>query len=117
MSWHPSRALRDKAPVHRPEPFSRDGPVPPFAGEVLITPLEISGEDGPQFEIIARWKGPPLPGTPAPAPGVVCHASDYYVVPRDRTLAQAIAGRALEQLRAGVIPDLRAIAVELRKRT
>ncbi|HEV3136161.1 MAG TPA: hypothetical protein VG348_15840 [Acidimicrobiia bacterium] len=114
----PAEAFPEGSPgaIKRPAPFWKEGPVPPFAATVMITSLAIRGDPGMQFEIIANWTGPHLPGTPTPQPGQKVNASDCYVVDRDRFLAQAIAGRALEQLRAGVIPDLRALAVELRKR-
>lgn len=115
--WHPSRSLRDHNPAVRHAPIVTLGPEPLLWGKVTVCALELSmgrnsSTDPLQYEIIASWQGRPLPGTPTPAPGVNVSASDCYVTP-DLRHAKAIAGHAYQHLRAGQIPDLRAIARQL----
>jgi hypothetical protein len=102
--------------VQRPGPILEDGPVPPFQGRVSVTPLRLNGYANVQYDVVASWVGPKLPGTRDAKPGQLVSASDSYLE-ENLELARAIAIRALEQLRAGAIPDLRALAQNLRTRT
>jgi hypothetical protein len=110
--FHPDSPLRQPNPIQRAKPVLELGPVAPWVGRVTVTPLDLAGYPDMNWDVHASWTGPPLPGTPTPRPGQIVAATDSYVT-QGLVEARAIALRALEQLRAGAVPDLRAIAREL----
>jgi hypothetical protein len=81
-------------------------------GEITVFHVELTR--GTVFQVCAEWRGPgdePAPGQPDPR----TYTADYYDADRVE-LARALAGRALEELRALRAPDLRALAAELKRR-
>ncbi len=95
--------------TERPKPILTLAPVAPWDSEVTVTRIDLRGYTDPRWEILARWHGPPLPGTPTPPPGVRVHARDSLHV-LDRQGAIEVARRAHEQLGNGVVPDLRELS-------
>jgi hypothetical protein len=87
------------------------GPIAPWHANVKIVPLELARQT--TFEVYIEWTGPPAHGFP-PSDRPV-EGSDAYTTP-DRTLARAIADQAELAFRRPEVPDLRAIARDLKHR-
>jgi len=102
--------------VTRANPIFEDGPVAPWHATVKVIPLEgIRG--GPHFEVLCAWTGPP-PHLHPPSDRAVDASDVYTVTPSDGPdFAKELARRALEDLRAGTVPDLRAHAQQMKERT
>lgn len=82
----------------------------PWAGEVTVTPLEL--ERKLVFEVTARW-GHGADQTKPDVPGLVglpVRTATDVIALDSLEHAQAVAMRAVDELRAGQVPDLPAIA-------
>jgi hypothetical protein len=114
---HPTRALRPFAGTRRRVELRRERVGGPLAGELVLAELRMEGETatGAQLQLDVSWDGL-LPGTLPPSPGVRPGRATDSLVLHELALANAVLGRAGEQLRAGEAPDLRALAGQLKRR-
>jgi hypothetical protein len=96
--------------VTRERPILDEQPVGPLRAHIAVVPIT---DAGPRvlFAVEGQWPAPELAGPP-PARTLM---SDNYVTP-DRELAIGVARRAIDTLRAGLEPDLAAIARVLKER-
>jgi hypothetical protein len=97
--------------LERPKPLIELTALHPYAAEITVTAMPYRGVEKQQYEIAARWLGPPMHGAP-PADHPV-HSNDVLLVD-DELVARGVAYRARNALARGEIPDLFTLSGQVR---
>jgi len=98
--------------VERPRPLLEISVPSAWRATVMVTELLLPGH-GKTFEVrVTRYGGPKLEGTPDPV-GVTIAQVDDLVAERAGEAAREIAMRAADELRAGRIPDLKELQIDV----